>query len=197
MPTLEEDVQRLREALPPLPEPSLHPSLVLVSGLPGTGKSYFSRRLAERAPLLVLETDALRRALVAEPTYSAVESNRLFQAVHELLALLLGEGVSVVLDATNLVERHREVLYNIAEQAGAQLLIVRTEAVAEVVGQRLEERAQSAVREDASEADAAVYRKMRSSAQQIRRNHFVVDTTGDIEPVLQRVLREVRRWNRV
>ena len=41
------DVERLREALAELPEPVARPFLIVISGLPGTGKSYFSRRLAE------------------------------------------------------------------------------------------------------------------------------------------------------
>src|SRR3972149_3320678 len=81
MDQVERDVALLKEGLA-LPEPAAHPALVMVSGLPGSGKSYFSRRLAERFPFLVLETDLLRRCLSPAPTYSAEESQRLFLTCH-------------------------------------------------------------------------------------------------------------------
>src|SRR3990172_5910223 len=97
---LTSDVGRLRDSLGPLPEPVSRPVLVVVSGLPGTGKSYFCQRLAERLPFLILETDALRRRLFSRPSYRPGESQRLFAAVHGLLEELLEQGISVLLDAT-------------------------------------------------------------------------------------------------
>ncbi|MBI4236078.1 MAG: ATP-binding protein [Chloroflexi bacterium] len=194
---LAQDVAALRMSLPPLPDPSVRPAFILVSGLPGTGKSYFSRRLAEEVPLAVLETDSLRRVLFPTPAYSARESDRLFQAVHELLADLLRRRISVVLDATNLVERHREILYSIGEAASAHLIIVRTEATPSTVRERLEGRGTSPEREDGSEADWRVYQRMRPSQERIRRNHLRVNTAEDIGPVIHKIAREVARWNRV
>ena len=55
------DVARLAESLVNIPGPVAGPTLVVVSGLPGTGKSYFSARLAEKLDFLVLESDALRK----------------------------------------------------------------------------------------------------------------------------------------
>ena len=81
------------------------PVLVVVSGLPGTGKSHFSSRLVEQVPLLVLESANLRQVLFPELTYSTVESARLFEACHQLMANLLEEGVPILLDATNLIRR--------------------------------------------------------------------------------------------
>ncbi len=42
------DVERLAESLGQLPEPVAEPVLVVVGGLPGSGKSYFCGKLAER-----------------------------------------------------------------------------------------------------------------------------------------------------
>ena len=182
------------ESLGQLPEPMVRPAFIVVSGLPGTGKSYFCHRLAERIPLVILESDAMRKVLFPFPDYSAAENARLFQAIHRLIEHLLKKGIPVVLDATNLSERNRERLYNIADRLNARLVLVRVEAPAEVVRERLRDRAEGpASEEDHSEADWAVFQKMKSSVQKISRNHFAVDTSRDITPVLNKIVREVNR----
>jgi hypothetical protein len=105
----------------------------------------------------------------------------------------LRKGIPLIFDATNLVERHREHLYHIADSVGAKLIIVRVEAPPELVRQRLQGRFSRAEREDKSEADWKVYQKMRASVQRIRRNHFAVDTSRDITSVINKIVREINR----
>jgi predicted kinase len=184
-------VLRLLDGLGELPEPVAEPTLIVVSGLPGTGKSYFSKRLAERMPFLVLESDALRKALFSPPSYSPRESAQLFQTIHRLVRDLLKKGIPLILDATNLSERFREQLYNIADQLGVKLVLVCVEAPPEVVYRRLKGRARDA--ENMSDADWGVYRRMRPSAEKIQRNHYVVDTSKDITRALDKIVRKVMR----
>lgn len=188
-----EDTQRLKESLRDLPEPVAQPPFVVVSGLPGTGKSYFCHRLAERVPLVIIESDSLRKLLFSSPSYSAEESFRLFQACYHLIEVLLKRGTPVALDATNLEEHHRERLYHIADQVGANLIIVQVDAPPDVVYQRLEKRAKGINPDDNSDADWKVYLKMKSSVQRIRRNHFKVDTSGDIASALGKIVHVINQ----
>ncbi len=185
------DVQRLTESLGQLPEPVAKPTFIAVSGLPGTGKSYFCNQLAKRLPFVILESDALRKTLISSPSYSQQESSRLFRAIHLLIEGLLKRGISLILDATNLSERDREYLYNIADHRGVKLILVRVEAPPEVVYERLKSRRGNS--QDKSDADWTIYKKMKPSVQHIRRNHYVVDTSRDITPVLDKIAREIRR----
>lgn len=191
--TLARDVATLRQGLVGLPEPVSRPILVMVSGLPGTGKSYFCRALAQRLPSVIVETDVLRKLLFSSPCHTQAENRRLFNACHRLVEELLQKGIRVILDATNLSEGHREQLYHIAEKMEAKLIIVRVEATPEAVRQRLEERRQKANGGDHSDADWSVYQRMKGSVEAISRPHFAVDTTRDIGPVLDKVVREARR----
>jgi len=187
------DVQRLTDSLGQLPEPVAKPAFIVVSGLPGTGKSYFCSQLAQRLPFVILESDALRKALFPSPNYSSPESSHLFRAIHLLVERLLKRGVPLILDATNLSERYREHLYSIAYHLDIKLILVRVEAPPEVVHQRLKARQEGANPVNKSDADWAVYQKLKPSVQKIRRNHFAVDTSRDITPVLDKIVREVRR----
>ncbi|MFB0559105.1 MAG: AAA family ATPase [Dehalococcoidales bacterium] len=184
-------MQQLTESLEELPEPVAEPAFIVVSGLPGTGKTYFCSRLAERLPFVVLESDALRKALFSSPDYSSQESSHLFRAIHLLIERLLKKGVSLILDATNLSEQHREYLYSIADHLDVKLILVRVEAPPEVVRERLETRLENS--QNKSDAGWAVYQRMKPSVQKISRKHYAVDTSRDITPVLDKIIREVRR----
>ena len=187
------DVQQLTESLGQLPEPMVEPAFIVVSGLPGTGKSHLCSKLAERLPFVILESDALRKTLFSSPSYSPQESSRLFQACHLLIERLLKKGIPLILDATNLSERYRERLYNIADRLDAKLILVRVEAPSQVVHERLRARQEEVCSGNKSDADWEVYQRMKPVVQQIRRNHYAVDTSRDITPVLDKIVREVKR----
>ena len=186
------DIQLLAESLGQLPDPVVEPAFIVVSGLPGTGKSYFCKKLAERLPFLVLESDALRKTLFPAPAYTPQESSRLFRVIHNLIEGLLKKGIPLTLDATNLSEQYRERLYNIADRLNAKLIMVRVEAPPELVHERLKARSEKNS-ESKSDADWAVYQKMKPAVQKIRRNHYAADTSRDITPVLDKIVRQVNR----
>ncbi|MBI4297724.1 MAG: ATP-binding protein [Chloroflexi bacterium] len=182
-----------REAVGELPEPVSRPVLVVVSGLPGSGKSYFSRKLAEKLPSAIVESDILRLALFSTPTHSQAESRRVFLVCHLLIRDLLKRGVRVILDATNLEEGQREQLYHIAESLGTKLILVWVEAPEEIIKERLERRHEAPEPQDHSDAGWEIYKRMRPRAEPIGRNHFVVDTSRDISPVIEKVWRKAQR----
>lgn len=184
-----EDVEKLRRSLNGLPQPRVVPPLIVVSGLPGTGKSFLCRKLAGKLPFLILASDALRKALFATPRYDEQENKRLFSACHVLIEELLRNGIPVIFDATNLLEHHREYLYRAAERAGAKLILVWVEAPAEVVRQRLLGRGRTAVAECDSIAGWEVYNKMKSRSEKISRNHLMVDTSHDITAAVDKIVR--------
>lgn len=127
---LDSDVARLLETQGTLHQPVAQPRLVVISGLPGTGKSHLAGQLVERLHFLVLESDRLRKALFIKPGYQPEESARLFQTVRRLIEALLKKGISLILDAANLSEHNREYLYSIADRTGARLVMVQVEAPA-------------------------------------------------------------------
>jgi len=188
---LSAEVKRLVRSLGDLPEPCASPVLVVVSGLPGTGKSYLSARLAEKLEFKILESDVLRKQLFSSPVYSAEESTYLFRIIHQLIEYLLKKGVPVILDATNLSESHREHLYNIAERRNSWLVLIEVKAPPELVFSRLEKR--SGEEGNKSDADWSIYQRMVPTAEKIRRHHYSVDTSRDISPAIDKIIRDIRR----
>jgi predicted kinase len=186
------DLLKLKESLRPLPEAVAAPGFVVVSGLPGTGKTFFCRKLAEKYTIYIVESDALRKVLFAKPDYTPAESARLFNAIHRLIEWLLKNGVPVCFDATNLSERNREYLYRISDRTGARMILVSVEAPSQVAYQRLRSRKASELSDSKSDADWYIYRQMKPKVEKILRNHLVVDTSRDITPVIDKIIRALK-----
>ena len=132
--------EKFLESIGPLPNSVINPVLVITSGLPGTGKSYLSRRLSELVPLAIVESDGIRKSLFHSPTYSLSESRYLFHQIHKVLKELLTRGFSVYLDATNLREAGRSKLYTIANVQHSRLILLHLKAPANLVRDRLNKR---------------------------------------------------------
>jgi len=168
------------------------PTLIIMVGPPGTGKSHLVRLLARQVPVKVVETDEIRQRLFPHPRYTPEENRRVFHEAHRRIDRLLRKGCDVVFDATNIRESGRRTLYRIAESDGARLLIVRTVAPDEVVEQRLRQRVEGLSPEDRSEAGWEVYLRMKAEFEEIGRPHMVVDTSQPLEPAIDEIARFVK-----
>ena len=160
----------------------------MLAGLPGAGKSTFAEKVNAQHPFLTIETDRLRKALVPEPEYSPAEHYRVFRACHKLMDEFLGEGYPVLFDATNATERNRRPVYAIADERRAPLAVVVLSAPPKVIRQRLLKREAGGGPGTWSDAGWAIYSRMASTWQDVRRPHIMVDTSGDINPALRQVL---------
>lgn len=145
----------------PMPAPSAaRPVLVLVAGLPASGKSVFARALAARAGAVHLSSDAIRLKLTdGSPTYSGPESVALYGLIKTLANHLLTAGSAVVIDATSLYPDGRR-LSLAAAPAGVLTALVWTTVDEATAAARLAARAAGRDSADHSQADAAVRARM-------------------------------------
>jgi predicted kinase len=190
---LESYVAKVEEHLANTDETTASPVLVMLTGLPGTGKSHLAQRLAEVLPFAIIESDQVRKILFPECEYSAEESQWVHRTCHAVMERLLEKGVRVIYDATNLHERHREQVYRLADGKDIRLVIVKVVTPPEVVSDRLRGRHEVPQNEqDISDADLSVYQRMARQVDPISRNHIVVDTSQDLDAGITKLLRLVR-----
>jgi predicted kinase len=168
--------------------------LVMLSGLPGSGKTYFSRQLAKSISITLLESDFIRKTLVPQPVYTGAENARVFRTSYALAEELLTKGMPVLFDATNLVRRNRKRLYKIATTTKAKLIILEMSAPEQVIVQRLDQRIEELSPRNYSDADISVYRRLFATAQPILRDHLTVSTDQDIMPAVDALAKDIARW---
>ena len=172
-----------------MPARSESPRLVVLCGLPGTGKSHFARELASRAPFVWLNSDRTRKLLVARPQYSRREHRRVFAAMHVLTRGYLRDGYSVVFDATNLNENVRLPLYAVAEELGVEPLIIRFTAHPDLIRKRMAERENGVGDAGQSDAGWEVYSRMAVADTPVPRPHLLVRGPEDVAEALAETMR--------
>ena len=161
-------------------------ALVLLSGLPGSGKTTFAARLASQLDAGVLESDRVRLELFPRRRYTRKENAAVFATVRERAEGVLADGRDVIVDATNLRGWERSGFLELAAGQGARVVAVRQGA--RVVAVRLT--APDAVlrerltgpREGASEADVRVYERMRGQEEPFSTPCVQVDSRYCTEP---------------
>jgi predicted kinase len=187
------DVTLMREALdedlattqPRMPG---HPLLFAMCGLPGTGKSHFAAKLNEQVPFITLETDRLRKVIVPYPKYTTAEHRRVFRSCYQLIVHYLINGYSVLFDATNLNEEFRSHLYEISETTGTPLAVVHVTAPQSTVRKRLKQRKADRNVNTYSDAGWLIYTRLAPIEEPVQRDHYALDTSKDIGPVLEQVV---------
>jgi hypothetical protein len=143
--------------------------LVVVGGLPGTGKTSVAHSVADRLGAVVLASDEIRRQLAVPVTgppppvdggrYAPESRREVYDAILARARLLLERGEHVVLDASWADAAERARFRDLAVATASDLDEVRCEADDAVVAARIAARRTQGA--DASEATVEVARAMR------------------------------------
>ena len=162
--------------------------LVLVGGLPGTGKSTVARGIATPLRALVLRSDEVRKEIAGlDPTthgdaafdvglYRPAATAGTYAELLDRARLALGLGQSVVVDATWRDPAWRQAAADVAASAAADLVELRCVAPLDVAVDRVNRR--RAIGADPSDASESVTR-MLAVADVPWTTANDVDTSGD------------------
>lgn len=161
-------------------------------GAPGSGKSYLGRTLSEALGAELVQTDAVRKELFPQPRYTSEEAATVYGACHRRIAAALEAGRCVAFDGTNLRERRRRTLYQLADRANAMALVIVAYASEETIRQRLQFRAGGGDPTDQSDADWGIYLRMRRDTEPVPRPHLMVNTEASPGPVIRLLKHKLR-----
>jgi aminoglycoside phosphotransferase family enzyme/predicted kinase len=151
------------------------PTLVIMSGLSGSGKSWVSARLMAALPAIRLRSDLERKRLfglsatadshsdINKGIYARHSSSEVYEYLIKTAKLILTARHHVILDATFLHAADRSLALDMADSCGFAAVIVAVHAPLKLMRQRLQDRAAAAI--DVSEAGLEVLEHQRSVAQ--------------------------------
>ncbi|MGZ5221709.1 MAG: AAA family ATPase [Chitinophagaceae bacterium] len=156
--------------------------IIIVMGLPGSGKSFFATRLAAAINADYISSDRQRKKMIANRTYSANEKELVYNEMLMQMRQAIKQNRNLVLDATF---HKNETRNKFKEEAGNTDEIIFIEIIANetLVKERLR-----ATRED-SEADFAVHQIIRQEWQPMKQLHLTLQSTNDnIEDMLEKTI---------
>ncbi len=100
------------------------PLLILLYGMPGSGKTFVARQLCDHITAAHIQGDRIRAELFEKPTYSKEENHIVASLMTYMTGEFLRAGVSVVFDTNVMRLSQRRALRNVALKANAEPVLV-------------------------------------------------------------------------
>lgn len=99
------------------------PTLHLLMGLPGSGKTTLAKTIQKLTKAARLSSDDYRLQIYPEPTFSQTEHDNLYSLIDHSAEHLLASGHDVIYDANLNRYIHRQEKYTLAEKYNANVIL--------------------------------------------------------------------------
>lgn len=153
--------------------------MVIVCGLPGSGKTYFASRLATSMNAEYINSDGVRKHLGAMGRYTLNDKLFVYKEMLRLATGFLELGRDVVVDGTFYLDSMRDMFIATAKAIRSEICFIHIYADETIVKERLNK-----PRPD-SEADFAVYQAIREEFETIGFPHLELESmNGNITPMM-------------
>jgi predicted kinase len=168
--------------------------IVIMAGLPGTGKSTLARALAQRLPGMVLDKDAIRAALFQPPhvEYSLAQDDFCQEIMLQTAGYLLTKDAElhVLLDGRTFSRRYQRTrVIEFCSQVGAAWATLECICAEQTALGRLAEAANTHL---AANRTPDLYREIRKAWEPIDQPKLVIDTDADLDSCVDKALRYLR-----
>ena len=156
--------------------------IFLICGLPGVGKTTIAKNLAPLIDAVILSTDKIRKELIPNPTYTKEERKLIYDVMVLIAAHLQNSGINIILDATVNKEYFRNKVKQRIRVPRDEFFIIECVCPEDIIFSRIKNR-----KEDYSDADISVYKKMKKIYEPVKADHITVDTslntTGNVKNI--------------
>lgn len=146
--------------------------IVIVFGLPGSGKSYFASRLAKMIHAGHVNSDKVRKEMFKERVYSEHEKKMVYKNMLEQMKEAVKQNNNLVLDATfHRRDARKKFIDEMEDKDG--ILFIEIQADENIIRERVKKE-----RPD-SEADFEIYKLISQHNEPLDEPHLVLKSTND------------------
>ena len=146
--------------------------IVIVFGLPGSGKSYFASHLASMINAEYINSDKVRKTMFDTRTYSKKEKLAVYNEMISQIGEAIRQHKDLVLDATFYKNDIRKRFLNEAENNNG-IVFIEIRAEEDLIRERLKRPRKH------SEADLKVYQKIKKQWEPFKETHLILQSTDD------------------
>lgn len=160
--------------------------IIIVFGLPGSGKSYFASRLASALKAQYLNSDELRSKLFSKRTYTEAEKLLVYDSMLTSMSDALSKKISMVLDATFYSKSIRSKFEKTAFEFNEQIIYIEVTAPDHLIEERLEKPRVY------SEANFEVYLKIKALFEPLLTDHLIlISSNSNISSLLGKAIQYI------
>lgn len=174
-----------------------HPTLVLMHGVSGSGKSWLSDRLVGALPAVRVRSDFERKRLrldaAKDALYTPEMNHRTYARLAECAESCLQAGLNVIVDATFLERTDRDLLRGVARRLRAQFAIVACQASESTARNRVHERMLAGSDISDANEDVVTRQLRRFTPLSIAECHNVVIARTHEPRIVERTVDTIRR----
>lgn len=163
--------------------------LILVCGLPGSGKTKIVQEISKLTNILVLSTDEIRKKLFKKPKYTKDEKWLVYKVMFLMAEEFLKNKMSIILDATFPWRLSRIQVKRIAKQYKSSFKMIEARCQEPILLKRIGRRIKKG---DLSDADIKIYFKIKKEFEPIRGKHIVIDNSKALKD-LKKKIKEISR----
>jgi predicted kinase len=163
--------------------------LIMVMGLPGSGKTFFATEFSRQIGAMHFNSDRIRKEETETPGYSREDRSDVYTHMFDRVTDQLIRGETVIVDATFSKASYRTPYFDWVAQNHIPLHVIYLEASEATIAERVGRK-----RPD-SDADFAVYRKIKDEYEPIAREHLILNTDkGTTEAYIASALEYINRY---
>ena len=147
--------------------------LIMIGGLPGSGKSYLAKALSNKVNAVHINSDVVRKEMNNLGKYETTDKNLVYNQMKQRLISILDRGSNVIVDTTFYKKSLRTEIVEIAKDRKCKPYFILVTADDEIIKKRV-----SVKRKD-SEANFEVYKKLKKQFEPINIDYLEIDTSKE------------------
>jgi predicted kinase len=142
--------------------------IIVIFGLPGTGKSYLSQQLLKEWKANYLSTDEVRKEM-NKHRYDEATKQLIYDHILEKVQTLSQNGSHVIIDGTLYEQSKRDLFIQLADKLGQKIHFIEMKTASDrTVYERLQKN------RDFSDADMKIYQQIKSQFETFDKPHLVL-----------------------